>query len=320
MIEPEPLALLLSDDVQTFLTYRSRRVYLTRGRESESILEKTWKNATFVYDAHMKKQYIIGVDEAGRWPWAGPVVAWSWMADFSVASGLLDSLDGLDDSKSLTEQKREKLFAEIERMQHRNECQYAFSYRDADIIDSIGIREANRQCMQDVLLSLLQFTDEQDSMEIFIDGCDNYQFDIWEFEYLFARKKRKEKQELSIPVIARDDSQYTPCGWAIQAPENWHSGSPRFARDDGIMNRSIHYLIHGDALIPAISAASIIAKVTRDRMMCDFHEDFPEYGFDTHKGYGTRKHHDALLHYGITYLHRKSYAPVKALISTPSSL
>jgi ribonuclease HIII len=66
MIEPEPLALLLSDDVQTFLTYRSRRVYLTRGRESESILEKTWKNATFVYDAHMKKQYIIGVDEAGR--------------------------------------------------------------------------------------------------------------------------------------------------------------------------------------------------------------------------------------------------------------
>jgi ribonuclease HII len=100
------------------------------------------------------------------------------MADFSVASGLLDSLDGLDDSKSLTEQKREKLFAEIERMQHRNECQYAFSYRDADVIDAIGIREANRQCMQDVLLSLLQFTDEQDSIEIFIDGCDNYQFDI----------------------------------------------------------------------------------------------------------------------------------------------
>lgn len=100
------------------------------------------------------------------------------MADFSVASHLLDSLDGLDDSKSLSEKNREKLFLEIERMQHRNECQYAFSYRDADIIDAIGIREANRQCMQDVLLSLLQFTDEQDSIEIFIDGCDNYRFDL----------------------------------------------------------------------------------------------------------------------------------------------
>ena len=69
-----------------------------------------------------------------------------------------------------------------------------------------------------------------------------------------------------------------------------------------------------------VSAASVIAKVVRDQMMCDFARDFPGYGFDSHKGYGTRKHHEALVNYGITPIHRKSYAPVKALISSATSV
>lgn len=83
---------------------------------------------------------------------------------------------------------------------------------------------------------------------------------------------------------------------------------------------AIFYIIHGDSLVPVISAASIVAKVIRDRIMCEFHEDFPQYGFDSHKGYGTRKHQDSLINYGITPIHRKSYAPVKRLISPSSSL
>ena len=83
---------------------------------------------------------------------------------------------------------------------------------------------------------------------------------------------------------------------------------------------SITYLIGGDALSPVISAASVVAKVTRDRMMCDFHEDFPEFGFFEHKGYGTRKHRESLLNYGITPLHRKSYEPMKSLILNSSSV
>jgi ribonuclease HII len=58
-----------------------------------------------------------------------------------------------------------------------------------------------------------------------------------------------------------------------------------------------------------------VAKVKRDKIMCDFSADYPQYGFSFHKGYGTKKHHEALLYYGIHQLHRKSYAPVKALIS-----
>lgn len=79
-------------------------------------------------------------------------------------------------------------------MQYRSECQYAFSYRDAHIIDEVGIREANRQCMQDVILSLLQFVDDTDSVQIFIDGCDNYQFSLGDFEYVFAEKKRRKEK------------------------------------------------------------------------------------------------------------------------------
>ncbi len=77
----------------------------------------------------------------------------------------------------------------------------------------------------------------------------------------------------------------------------------------------IKYIVRWDLTVPVISAASIIAKVTRDRKMCDFSAYCPEYQFSLHKGYGTKKHHDALLYYGIHSLHRKSYAPVKALIS-----
>jgi len=168
-------------------------------------------------------------------------------------------------------------------MMWHEECRYAFAYRDAEIIDTIGIREANRQCMEEVIIGLLQYTKDDDEIHIMIDWCDNYLFTLDDFKYIFAKKKEPRK---------------------IQ----------------GEHHKTIEYIIHGDALIPEISCASIIAKVTRDRMMCDFHEDFPLYEFHTHKGYGTSKHHAALLNYGITPLHRKSYAPVKKLILKEFSL
>lgn len=126
------------------------------------------------------------------------------MADISGASSLLESLDGLDDSKKLSETKREKLYAEIERMQYRSECQFAFAYRDASDIDRSGIREANRQCMQDVLLSLLQYTDHNDSLEIFIDGCDNYRFDLSESEIGYDFQRLSMKMKLQNVMTGRE--------------------------------------------------------------------------------------------------------------------
>ena len=73
-------------------------------------------------------------------------------------------------------------------------------------------------------------------------------------------------------------------------------------------------------MVPVIGIASIIAKVKRDKEMCEYSENFPLYDFASHKGYGTRKHSDALINYGITPIHRKSYAPVKRLILASPSL
>ncbi len=83
------------------------------------------------------------------------------------------------------------IYSTIELLAHKDECQYAFAYRDADIIDSVGIREANRSCMEDIILSLLQFIGESDTVEIWIDGCDNYTFAVEDFDYIFAKKKKR---------------------------------------------------------------------------------------------------------------------------------
>jgi len=83
-------------------------------------------------------------------------------------------------------------------------------------------------------------------------------------------------------------------------------------------------IVRGDETVPAISAASIIAKVARDLAMCEYHQRYPDYGFDIHKGYLTRLHMEALLRYGPCPIHRKTYAPVRALIEgstgTPDAL
>lgn len=231
----------------------------------------------------MKKLYIIGIDEAGRGSWAWPVVAGGWMADAAIATAILSSIDWLTDSKLLTAQKRERIFSEIEKLQYRDECQYAFAYRDASFIDQYGIRTANRQCMQDIIISFLQFIDPDDFVEIYIDGCDNYEFDLSEESIGYDFMKMSPKKIINTMM----------------------TGTERI---------KVYYRIQGDKNFFQISAASIVAKVIRDRMMCDFHEDFPLYWFDRHKGYGTSKHNDAMINYGITPIHRKSYEPVKSLI------
>ncbi len=86
-------------------------------------------------------------------------------------------------------------------------------------------------------------------------------------------------------------------------------------RFDDIDHQKVRYIVRGDLTEKCISAASIIAKVIRDRRMCDFSVEYEGFSFDLHKGYGTRKHQEALMVYDITTLHRKSYAPIKRLIS-----
>ncbi len=182
----------------------------------------------------------------------------------------------------MDQKNRERILSDLRRYQKEGKCMTSFAFRDASTIDEVGIREANRLCMQEVMTDLLKNLKKEDKVDIFIDGCDNYIFDIDDVGYTFSRISAKKK--LKLP------------------------------QKTGLEKIQVEYVIGGDRLNPCISLASIIAKVERDRMMCEYSENFPMYHFSEHKGYGTKKHRDALLNYGITPIHRKSYAPIKRLI------
>lgn len=183
-------------------------------------------------------EIIAGADEAGAGPWAGPL---------SAAAVILDPskpILGLNDSKKLTEQKRDKLYDLI----IENALAWSIIFVEPDVIDEINILEARMMAM------------------------------------------RKAIESLAIqPSKALFDGNRIPKGMLIPS----------------------ECIIKGDGLIAEISAASILAKVARDRKMHDLDIIYPQYGFKNHKGYGTKEHMLAIAEHGICDIHRKSYKPIK---------
>ena len=183
---------------------------------------------------------IAGVDEAGRGPLAGPVVA---------AAVILDDLHpiaGLNDSKKLTARRREQLFDEI---RAKALC-FAVAQASVEEIDSLNILQAT----------------------------------------LLAMRRAVEGLRLKPGKVLVDGNRLPVLDVVAEA------------------------IVQGDALVPAISAASILAKVTRDRWCAQVDAAYPEYGFATHKGYGTAEHLQALRQHGACPLHRSSFAPVRAVL------
>ena len=184
-----------------------------------------------------KVKFIVGVDEAGRGPLAGPVVAAACLFLRAYIN------KEINDSKQLSEKKREELFDII----CENSLAYGVGIVSAEEIDKLNIYEATKKAMTIAINNLKHKFDL-----ILTDAMPLKGFDV----------------EV-VPIIK------------------------------------------GDAKALPIAAASIIAKVTRDRMMKELAKKYPEYGFDVHKGYGTKKHMDALKEYGpIKGVHRFSYKPV----------
>ncbi len=179
---------------------------------------------------------IAGVDEAGRGPLAGPVVA---------AAVILDParpIDGLRDSKRLSERQREALFTLIT----DRALAWSLGRAEAAEIDAINIFQATLLAMQRAVAGLAVKPER-----VQVDG--------------------NQCPRLGLPTEA---------------------------------------IVKGDSKIAAISAASILAKVTRDREMHDLHRRFPQYGFDQHKGYPTAAHRERLLEFGVADCHRRSFRPV----------
>lgn len=183
-------------------------------------------------------ELIAGTDEAGRGPLCGPVVAAAVILPKNY------KLEGLNDSKQLSEKKRDKYFEIIK----KDAISYGIGIVDAKTIDEINIYEASRKAMLEAISKLSPAP-----------------------EYVLS-------DAMPLPI------------------ENSKA------------------IIHGDALSLSIAAASVLAKVTRDKIMYDLDKEHPEYGFKDHKGYPTKKHLENLKKYGLLDGYRLTYKPVKSLM------
>ncbi len=192
-------------------------------------------------------KYIAGVDEVGRGPLAGPVVTACVILpeDFDVL--------GVDDSKKLSEKKREELYDVI----LEKAVAWGIGRADNHLIDEINILEATKVAMKEAVEKADRMLREKTAAEMGMEqGIDHILFDA---------------------MTIRD----------IEIPQT--------------------SLIKGDAKSLSIAAASIIAKVTRDREMVEYHKQYPDYAFDSNKGYGTKAHYEGIEKKGITPIHRRSF-------------
>ena len=186
------------------------------------------------------KKVIVGLDEAGRGPMAGPLVVGAVI----FQKGYYNEL--INDSKQLSEKKREELFDII----IKDALAYQIEIIDVEEVDKLNVYQASKKGMIDAI------------------------------------------QHISInPDYALSDAM--PLGDIIE-----HVA-----------------IIKGDSLSISIGAASILAKVTRDRIMKEYDKQYPEYGFAKHKGYPTKQHKEALRQFGVTPIHRRSFQPVKDVLN-----
>lgn len=203
----------------------------------------------YAYDRQAKAEagaaVLVGIDEAGRGPLAGPVVVAGVVLPLET-----DSLFQVYDSKQVTEAERDEL---AQQLKGSPDVRIAVAVIPAQRIDEINILEATREGMRQVAVEL-------GASLALVDGVKVPRF----------------------PVPAR-------------------------------------FVVKGDATSASIAAASIIAKTTRDAMLVELDAQYPQYGFATHKGYGTQAHLEALRKYGPCPEHRRSFRPVREIINPPQT-
>ena len=214
---------------------------MTKKEREEYLLAKLAEMKAFDQETSGGCQFIAGVDEVGRGPLAGPVVTAAVILppDFDVP--------GIDDSKKLTEKKREALFPVI----MENALAYGIGMADHKLIDEINILEATKVAMAEAVEKANEMLKEKCGVEI---------------------------QHVLFDAMKLD---------AVTLPQS--------------------SVIKGDAKSLSIAAASVLAKVTRDRMMVELAEVYPHYAFEKNKGYGTKAHYEGLEKAGPCEIHRMTF-------------
>ena len=212
---------------------------------------------------HKNNIKMIGVDEAGRGSWAGPLVATACWIDFSNYK-LLHS--DVNDSKKLKSKKRKEIIYSINKS-----IKYSTGISSEREIDTYGLTFANSLAMKRSIFSLIQsFKDYEDIIHIYIDGKYKPDFSVIEITSV-------EQKKLKLPYS------------------------------------NISPLVEGDSKSKTIALASIIAKETRDSIMRNYSYMYPYYHLENNFGYGTYMHKKAILRYGISKLHRKSFKPISTI-------
>ncbi len=192
----------------------------------------------------MHTQYLVGVDEAGRGPLAGPVSVAAVAIPFD--SDYMKLFVGVDDSKKLSAIRREHFFSILSTTARKNDVRFSVSFSSAAFIDSNGITSAIQNALDRALRHVVL---EPKYTQIFLDG-------------------------------------------SLRAPSEYEQQKT---------------IIGGDASVPIISLSSIAAKVVRDHHIIKLAKEYPYYAFEKNKGYGTRVHMEALLRYGPSTIHRRTF-------------
>lgn len=188
------------------------------------------------------REFILGVDEAGRGPLAGPVSV--GVVAIPLGFDVLSEFPNVRDSKLLSAQKRAVIFDAVERRASRGDLQFVVRFSDHSFIDTHGITAA----VQRAVWSGVRELAAPSHATVLLDGL-------------------------------------------LRAPATYEQRT----------------IIKGDLRVPLIGLASILAKVTRDRMMEQYSALYPEYGFEQHKGYGTQLHQRAIKKFGLSAIHRRSF-------------
>lgn len=232
-----------------------------RGRRSPFPSDTPSRRPSPLLDAETRlwssgHKHVVGVDEAGRGPLAGPVVVAAVCFDCNADDADQDDADqddalaDLDDSKKMTEEGRDRAYAALT---SRAQCHWAVKVVDHTVVDEMNILRASLWGMDQVVADLL--------------GRGKCDYVLVDGPYL--------PPQVETDFVGRADA-----------------------------------VIGGDAKVRAIAAASVIAKVTRDRLMREMHEKWPAYRFDLHKAYPTALHRQLLMQHGPCPIHRMSYRPV----------
>lgn len=194
----------------------------------------------------MRAQYVVGIDEAGRGPVAGPLAVGAVIAHINTPIEHTFFAKGVRDSKQLTLGKREELFAWL---QHHADLRHVVSMVGPRVVDRDGISAATATAISRALRRLVPHNCNRDDILVLLDG-------------------------------------------GLHAPESFVQQAT---------------IVKGDQKEPLIALASVAAKVTRDHKMRRLGFQFPEYGFEGHKGYGTKEHYKAIKKFGLCASHRKTF-------------